>query len=506
MNKTRKDSMVTDEKMDKIRLFVFINGKKYNNNAILFTCEELLLPYNNSLLNFAALERSLVKAIPEELFKVTDLGIEKMDVMGDVVSLHLSNSLEYKSAYRIVGALRLFNIQSGQKRFGVPGLGYVVSSAPGPKMISQTVSTWKTYDRSKFSDLDYEIRNYRLYRYLLPKFGNKFLERYFVDSANFMVLKGDLPKHTVFVPELIDEPGFNKELFGRELSENLPKLSRGKLTFDHKSLTWSDGKETFKFRMNKRHRELLARPGISIGDLAKVVVRYGSMGAAGQFTMTPRSVVKHLVTTHDIRYEGFGAPFNVDLPFCSLMFDIDLPFGSMGPFNWEQLVRRKGNWSINPPFTPQLLAITMSNVLKACEHLGPDDYRQYHVLFPNWEDLDYMDILTGKEESKYLVSTTVMDVGDFAFERIGGDKLFYLFGGLVYSVFSPVGKRNKDFTEAHMQQIRDEFKKNITPEESANVRAKYPYVPWRELQEMGGKEAAKEIFDKMAKEKNDERK
>lgn len=500
MSKMRESSRnkVADE--EKIRLFVFVNGKKYNQNAILFTCEELLFPYNNSLLNFAALERSLIKAIPEELFNVPTIGIEKLDVVADVINLHLSDNLEAKTAYRIVGALRLFNIRTGQRRFGVPGLGYVVSSVPGSKLTSQTVSTWKTYERSKFSDLDYEIRNYRLYRYLLPKFGNKFLERYFVDSANFMVLKGDLPKHTVFVPELIDEPGFNKELFGQELL-NMPKMTRGKLTFDHKSLSWSDGKETFVFKMNKRHRELLARPGISIGDLAKVIVRYSSMGAAGQFTMTPRSVVKHLVTTHDIRYEGFGAPFNVDLPFCSLMFDIDLPFGSMGPFNWEQLVRRKGNWSINPPFTPQLLAITISSVLKACEHLGPDDHRQYHVLFPGWEDLDYMDILTGKEESEYLVSTTVMEVGDFAFERIGGDKLFYLFGGLVYSVFSPAGKRNKDFTEGHMQQIRDEFKKNITPEESASVRAKYPKIAWKELLDMGGKEAAKKIFDEIAERK-----
>lgn len=481
-----------DGKNETLNLKIFINNIIYNNAPIKFYCKELEYPHHNNLLNFSILEKSISKNIPEDLYLIDNLAISNISVDVDTVHLYLSDKIDVKDVYRIVGPLRIFNMYNNPAKINMKNFGTIVSSKNNNKKYSQLVSTWKSYGRGKFSDLDYEIRSYKHFLQLSKVFAPSWLERYFINAANFMVKNGNLPKHQVFIPEMNDVQSIDMELFSKMIN-NQPKMIQGSMIVKKDGFEWKGGNESYFFKFRKRHHDLLKKPGIAYGDVAKMVVRYSSIGAGGQFTMTPRSVIKFLVQEYDIRYEGFGAPFNVDLPFCSLMFDVDLPFGSMGPFDWQQLIRHSGNWSINPPFTEALLELAVSSIIDACSYIEQNQrnhenmQRQFHILFPGWEDLEWMDILTGKIYNKYLISTTTMDIGDFSFERTNGDKLYAPFGGLVYAVFSPSGKNNKFFNDNEMLKVRKAFADTVDPKLREKLKEKYPKISWKELQRLEGK-------------------
>lgn len=458
-------------------VFFYINGKKTSQTSVKVFSREFGYPYHNRLLNYAAFERMIVKAIPDSLF-YKKFSIEKITVENNIVDVMLSDSINEMS-YRIVGALRLLNITPTVQNKYIKNLGIVKFSNSNAKLASQILSTWGS--RQEFSELDKEIRNYKHFLIMKEEIPPKVLEGFFIDNSNEIQEKGELPDAFKLSgkSEYIDHRYFDRL---KEMLLQKPELVKGKLEMYPTYFVWKSlsSKESYRFQLSPRIKELLKREEINDGDVAKMIVRYDSMGAGGQFTMTPRSVVDFLVKKFGIVYEGFGAPFNVDLPFCSLMYDVDIPFGSMGPFSWKQLLRRSGNWSINPPFTLKLLELALSSIIKACDHLPKEDETQFHILFPGWEDDPWMDILTGKTYSEYLVETIHMKLGEFSFERINGKPLYKPFGGLIYSVFSPAGKLHSNFGKKEILEIKEKFQETVPFSVRKNLE-NTEYISWRDL-------------------------
>jgi len=462
----------------------YIKDKLYNHYPIKIFSREFGYVYHNQLLNKAALERLVLRAFPEKLFESKNLTIDSITVTDNTINVRLASMINPETAYRMIGALRLINISPNITTKYIRGLGmFKVASSPYPqngKLTSQILSTWGR--KEEFSELDKEIRNYRHYLMMVKEIPQKKLEGFFIDNANEVQETGLLPDPFTDIGKVSSYIDSQQHTRIIELLKQKPALIKGSLNMYPTYFTWKSlsSEESYKFPMSTRVKVLAEREEINDGDIAKMVVRYASMGAAGQFTMTPRSVVQFIAKTFDIKYEGFGAPFNVDLPFCSLMYDVDIPFGSMGPFSWKQLLRRSGNWSINPPFTEKLLELTVSNVLMACDHLPIRDETQFHVLFPGWEDNPWMDILTGKEYSQYLVETIHMKLGEFSFERIDGTPLYKPFGGLVYTVFSPAGKSHSTFGKREILQIKEKFGETVPAAVKKNLENE-EHIGWKEL-------------------------
>lgn len=472
-------------------VFFHLNGKKINQEPIWTFSREFGYPYKHRLLNQAALERMIMRSYPRKLLNRHGISVESVKIIDDTVDIYLSRNINIESSFRMVGAFRLINVNPSPEKKFIRGMGsFKVSAGDNVKLTSQILSTWGRQE--EFSELDYEIRNYKHFQEMSKEINPKILEGFFIDNANETAMEGAVPDPFVLSLRFSEYTGGGKKFeMIKNFLANRPEPTRGRLEVYSTSFAWKSlvGKEAYHFPITPRIADLMARDIVNDGDVAKMIVRYESMGAAGQFTMTPRSVVRHLVEKHNIKYEGFGAPFNVDLPFCSLMFDVDIPFGSMGPFSYEQLLRRSGNWSINPPFTLKLLELALSSILKACEALPKDDDTQFHMLFPGWEDDPWMDILTGKVYSEFLVETIHMRLGEFSFERINGKPLYQPFGGLVYSVFSPMGKRHKTFKRQDIEAIKQEFQKTVPDAVRQNL-FKVEHVPWQKLKEMKREEAA----------------
>ena len=473
-------------------VYFHINDKPFNHESIKIFSREFGYVYHNQLLNKAALERLILRAFPEKLFNSKSLTIDTISVTDNTINVRLSGMIDPETAYRIIGALRLVNISPNITTKYIRGLGmFKVASSPYPKsgkLTSQILSTWGRHE--EFSELDKEIRNYKHYLMMVKEIPQKKLEGFFIDNANEVQETGLLPDPFTDIGKVSAYIDHRQHARIIELLKKKPDLVKGSLNMYPTYFVWKStvSDESYRFQMSPRVKVLQEREEINDGDIAKMVVRYSSMGAGGQFTMTPRSVVSFIAKTFDIKYEGFGAPFNVDLPFCSLMYDVDIPFGSMGPFSWKQLLRRSGNWSINPPFTEKLLELTVSNVLMACDHLPTRDETQFHVLFPGWEDNPWMDILTGKDYSPYLVETIHMKLGEFSFERIDGTPLYKPFGGLVYTVFSPAGKSHSTFGKKEILQIKEKFGETVPLAVKKNLENE-EHIGWRELQEQRAKEA-----------------
>lgn len=467
-------------------LVFHVENKIFNEVPIYAFSREFGYPYHNNLLNYAALERLIFSAFPEELKRLKQLSIDKIVVNSNVVDIFLSRGIT-KDSYRMIGALRLLNIfpEPIDRQFNSIGVVKAAfSKRSDARFKSQILSTWGK--PSDFSELDKEIRNYKHFLTMQKEIPPKMLEGFFIDNANEIQEKGALPDAFILADkfsEYVSVEAIREKI--KEMLLERPEMIKGKLIFYGTHFIWKalNSKESYKFSITPRVKSLLDRPEINQGDVAKMIVRYSSIGAGGQFTMTPRSVIEFLRDKFNIRYEGFGAPFNVDLPFCSLMYDVDLPFGTLGPFSWKQLVRRSGNWSINPPFTLKLLELSVSSILEACDHLPKNDHTQFHILFPGWQDNPWMDILTGVTQSEYLVQTIHMKLGEFSFERIDGSPLYMPFGGLVYSVFSPSGVNNPHFGAKEILEIKAKFQETVPYAVRKNLEDKV--IPtWKELKEM----------------------
>lgn len=451
----------------------------------------LYYPYHHYLLQSYAIESVVASNYPKSLVK--DLyAVESINVKSSVIEVNLTTLEDTYTTmnplYKLCGPLRYTYFGKKPVTETVEGLGRVKCMGRDITLISSKISSWGP--KEDYTPLDYEIRNLKHFNKLVEKYNPKHLEAYFLDAANKAQIKGNKPDPFFVFDEGDDIYSSLPEGFRDDLKDK-PQLESGKLQFFQNSFTWTSKTQKMTIDFNKRVKDLLSRNEINDGDVAIMHTRYKSVGASGQYTMTPRVVIDYLEKNYDIKYEGFGAPFNVDTDeFCSLMFDVDLPFGSMGPFSWKQLVRKTGNWSINPPFTEYIFELTITSIIKACETLGPADTTQFHVLFPGWEPdqrqefNECMAIMKGEKYSPYLASHCKMNNGEYSFERINGNPLYLIHGGLLYSVFSPSGK-NCGFDDNDMTKLRQKFTSTV-PKTIRNKLAERKDIPWNQKKWMNG--------------------
>ena len=210
---------------------------------------------------------------------------------------------------------------------------------------------------------------------------------------------------------------------------------------------------------------LLERPFIHPCDVLTVYGRYLSIngGSNAQYTHTPKVIADYLHARWDVQYEGFSSPFNaMHSIFSSMYFEIDCLFGSVGPFGPESIVRfQDHNQSINPPFTHYFYKLTKESIEKAFPQVERKDLLVF-CKQPNWYDEPSIEWFKDMDKNPYLVAFAVIPIGQFFFERLNGDLLVKLTGGLLFSVLSPLGQKHPTFGPDQLKEITD-FYRDTSP-------------------------------------------
>lgn len=129
----------------------------------------------------------------------------------------------------------------------------------------------------------------------------------------------------------------------------------------------------------------------SLEEIVVMVLRYCCLLPRGQQWSVPTNIYRFFIEKYGVTIEGFASPINSqiiaidrNLHFCSIFYDVDRPFGSLGSF-FDQDFNNK-RVIINPPYIEPLLqnlALFLEiNLQKYESFLGI-------VYSPRWDDAGY---------------------------------------------------------------------------------------------------------------------
>lgn len=147
---------------------------------------------------------------------------------------------------------------------------------------------------------------------------------------------------------------------------------------------------TFTYPMTNRIKLLLTMG--TKEQVMTMLLRYASIVNGGQQWSIPFAKAKKLFE-NGYKYEGFASPLNSNLlplggKYCSLFPDTDVPFGSLGAFDYEKINRYSdGNWILNPPYTEYMLLYTVTEILKVSTSI------KIYMIIPNWQDAEFYKVL-----------------------------------------------------------------------------------------------------------------
>lgn len=141
------------------------------------------------------------------------------------------------------------------------------------------------------------------------------------------------------------------------------------------------------------YKRLKSVEGITDRDILKMRMRYRTVIERGQTWSMPRVVYDTWYKNHGVTIEGFASPINSKMlgkkgaHFCSLFYDTDEPFGSIGSFFKLDDKYLSGAIAANPPFVPSLMDMTIESInryILRAKELG-NKLTIYSVV-PLWED------------------------------------------------------------------------------------------------------------------------
>ena len=122
--------------------------------------------------------------------------------------------------------------------------------------------------------------------------------------------------------------------------------------------------EKLKNRFNQHKKESKDNPKIICDELITcLLLRYNSLGSDGNQMGIPIQV-KDKFKKCGIDFEGFASSLNHHYKyFCSMFYDIEKYFGSLGPFQNIDYIR--GIFMVNPPYEKNLLNIMVAKINKS---------------------------------------------------------------------------------------------------------------------------------------------
>ena len=153
--------------------------------------------------------------------------------------------------------------------------------------------------------------------------------------------------------------------------------------------------EDFPGNRIKLLKNILSKKGVKDKNnkISQMFLRYMSIGIRGQQWNMPFKNYKYLNDRFNIEIEGFASPINSQLikissdkKFCSIFYDTDKYFGSLG--NFFDLDISNKSICVNPPYMEPILIKTLDKILE----LVDNNVRTFTIM-PYWEDSKIINII-----------------------------------------------------------------------------------------------------------------
>ena len=163
-----------------------------------------------------------------------------------------------------------------------------------------------------------------------------------------------------------------------------------------------------------------------------MIIRYEAMLSGSQHWNIPYNYYKYVNEMYNVKVEGFSSPLNSQLLlvdnnsyFCSLFYDVDKYFGSIGSFfdldivkYYEEYKKKHGEYlsiSINPPYV-EILIEKMVETINKWILLIPKI--RFFVGLPYWTNFKPIDDIN---ENKLIKYKKIFKKGDYYYEGKFGE-------------------------------------------------------------------------------------
>ena len=137
--------------------------------------------------------------------------------------------------------------------------------------------------------------------------------------------------------------------------------------------------------------------------LGTMIMRYASLLIGGQQWALPIELHRYMVDNYQVTIEGFASPINsqilninTNLHYCSLFYDTDAIYGSLGSF--FQYSFDNCHVYANPPYVDAIMNATADKIIDACNNAT--NFVRFFITVPEWTDAEYYHKLL---TSEYLV-------------------------------------------------------------------------------------------------------
>lgn len=172
-------------------------------------------------------------------------------------------------------------------------------------------------------------------------------------------------------------------------------------------------------------------------QIMSMLLRYESILPGGQHWGVPWPVSDYLYIL-GFRNEGFSSPLNsrfIDKPetkFCTLFYDTDSPFGSIGSFFFQSL-DISSDWMINPP----MIASLLDPICDKIEDLLNRTQGQTRIFFSMsaWTDTPIFKRLS---ESKHLIARVMLEPNQYYYHTPLQDKIIAPFRSVYFVLGRPL--------------------------------------------------------------------
>ena len=258
--------------------------------------------------------------------------------------------------------------------------------------LTETYNIWYNFD--SFMKKNDKIASFKFYEF------KNIIERYLISYYNnipgsYDKLCNELREKNIELDINLENLNFKKKIFDCDI--NTLRKDDNYIYF-----------ENFKYKMNSRISYLIEKT--SLKDVCILCLKYASLNPGGQQWGIPFATADHLYNLNFIN-EGFASPINSRLieknkfNFCSLFYDIDVLYGSIGSFFDTDLCQYEGNWSINPPMIESIINKMADKILTT---LNQNKKISIFVSLANWRDSEgYQKLLS----SQYLQHYSVLPPG-----------------------------------------------------------------------------------------------
>lgn len=148
----------------------------------------------------------------------------------------------------------------------------------------------------------------------------------------------------------------------------------------------------------------------------QMIIRYSTMLLQGQQWGIPFEQYNYLYKKYNLRFEGFASPLNSrlmgkkDAHFCSLFYDTDKYFGSIGSFFKVDMINPVNNntkyssivWLICPPYIDKILTYSAEKVLESIEIAKKNKIEMIiFFIMPGWDTSESYLMLHKSKNKKF---------------------------------------------------------------------------------------------------------